>query len=597
MIEIIKNSYEDFKASYKKYLSFELIYMLLASFIFVPLISLIFNRMLKIMGTGTLLNADVYKIASSYTGIIGMLLISFLAVVILYIEFGVMIIIAQKRYFDRNILVSEALVTTIRKLPKLLGFGFLQLIPILLLITPFIDSSTLPVLLDFNIPIFLTSEVYQSYFSIIIYLFVFLIIVYLFIKWIFTLHYIFIEEKSVWDAMKLSMRITRDNKLKILLSLSLLNVSIFVAGFLVMTMISQVATMLDTKVIGDIISNYLITFSSYITIIFSLLLLPINIIIITRLFYRFNTNQGDSVDDQLLLETSKKLNEFEHYVTRFFTKRKKALTTIVVLFLTGMFLINYTVNETIVYLKWDVSVASHRGDLKSAPENSMSSIRSAIDKGVDAIEVDVQITKDGVIVLNHDYDLERIAGVSSTVKDMTYEEVSKIDIGRLYSEDFIGEKIPTLDEVLGNLKQEETKLIIDVKTAESSVELAEGVVELIEKHDMEDVSYIQAFDNELLQEIRNRNSEIKIGQILYLAVGNLSSLDVDFYTIRQSMLTERFIENARENNREVWVWTVNSKRNMKEVLKYDIDGIITDYPEKVQNVLGVNFSQQSQSDN
>jgi glycerophosphoryl diester phosphodiesterase len=69
----------------------------------------------------------------------------------------------------------------------------------------------------------------------------------------------------------------------------------------------------------------------------------------------------------------------------------------------------------------------------------------------------------------------------------------------------------------------------------------------------------------------------------------LSSLDVDFYTINQNILSEKFIRDARRNEREVWIWTVNIERNIKKVLKYDIHGIITDYPEKVQKLIDVNF--------
>lgn len=81
------------------------------------------------------------------------------------------------------------------------------------------------------------------------------------------------------------------------------------------------------------------------------------------------------------------------------------------------------------------------------------------------------------------------------------------------------------------------------------------------------------------------NAEIKIGQILYFAIGDLSLLDVDFYTIEQVMLTEQFVKRAHRKGREVWVWTVNSERNLKEVLKYEIDGIITDYPARAHQMV------------
>ncbi|MDL4839326.1 glycerophosphodiester phosphodiesterase [Aquibacillus rhizosphaerae] len=591
MLTVLKNGLQDFKVSYKKYLSFELIFLLLTSFIFVPVISFIFNRMLKVMGNGALLNAEVYKIASSYTGVVGMLIISFFAVIILFLEFGILIIIAQKRYFNKNILISEAFVTALRNLPKLLGFGVFQFIILLFLLTPFINIPVLPALLDFNMPIFLTSQFYESYLVIIIYVTVFLLVMYLSLRCIFMFHYIFIEGKTIWEAMKASFKITKYNKLRILVSLFLLNIVFFLFGFLFVTFISNLVSLIETKIIGDIVENYLLTFSSYMTITFSLLLIPINIIIITRLFYQYKLNQSDEIQDQLHLNTNKSLARVENYLIHFFTKRKYTLLFVIMVFLTGSVVINYSVHDNIVYLKWDVSVASHRGDLMNAPENSMSSISSAIDKGVDAVEIDVQMTKDGVVVLNHDTNLQRIAGLPSKISNMTFEEVSKIDIGQLYAEEFKGERIPTLNAVLEEVKQEDVKLIIDTKPVDTKEGFVEKVVQAIEFYDMEGTTYIQSFDYDILREVRMLNSNIKIGQIIYLSAGNLSSLDVDFYTIRQSMLTERFIDNAREQNREVWVWTVNTERNMNQVLKYDIDGIITDYPEKAQNVIGIDFAQ------
>src|SRR5690554_3723088 len=108
MFQLIKLSFIDFYKSYKKYISFALLYMLLTSFFAVPMISFIFNRMLLMLGPGTLLNADVYKIALSLPGFVGMLLISFIVLVIYFLQFGVIIIISQKTYFSKNLLISEA---------------------------------------------------------------------------------------------------------------------------------------------------------------------------------------------------------------------------------------------------------------------------------------------------------------------------------------------------------------------------------------------------------------------------------------------------------------------------------------------------------
>ncbi|WP_256200807.1 glycerophosphodiester phosphodiesterase family protein [Virgibacillus halodenitrificans] len=571
---------------------FEFIYSLFASILFAPFLSYIFNRMLTVIDDGSLLNSEVFSLGLSISGIMGTLFVSFFAVAFLFVEFGVLIILAEKSYFNKQVYISEAFLTAVKKLPRLLGFGFIPLVFLLLLFIPFIDASTLPPLFDVNITIFLTDLLYESLIAKVVYFSLFLGMGYLFVRWIFALHYIFIENKSIWQALRSSWNCTKKNKIRVVWYVLFVNILIFLAGFVLMNAVSELTTIIDSKVIGDFIGNYLLTFASYFTMLMSLVFIPVNLLVLTRLFYEFQERKGVQIKDSLKLGRSSYLLQVEKKVGRFLSRRKSFFISATVVVLSLLFAINYVVNDSLVYLKWDVEIASHRGDLKHAPENSMSSIRSAIRKGVDAVEVDVAMTKDGVIVLSHDLDLKRVAGVSDKISNLTYEEIKQIDIGRLYGEEFIGERIPTLDEVLKVMQENDTKLIIDLKSAEPGRGFAEKIVELVEKNDSDHLAYVQSFSYELLQDIRKRNETIKIGQILFLSAGNLSKLDVDFYTIRESMLTERFIERAKKQNREVWVWTVNIKRNMKEVLKYDIDGIITDYPERAQRVLEIGLEGQ-----
>lgn len=592
MLTLLKNSWSDFKESYLQYILFEFIYSLFASILFAPFLSYIFNRMLTVIDDGSLLNSEVFSLGLSISGIMGTLFVSFFAVAFLFVEFGVLIILAEKSYFNKQVYISEAFLTAVKKLPRLLGFGFIPLVFLLLLFIPFIDASTLPPLFDVNITIFLTDLLYESLIAKVVYFSLFLGMGYLFVRWIFALHYIFIENKSIWQALRSSWNCTKKNKIRVVWYVLFVNILIFLAGFVLMNAVSELTTIIDSKVIGDFIGNYLLTFASYFTMLMSLVFIPVNLLVLTRLFYEFQERKGVQIKDSLKLGRSSYLLQVEKKVGRFLSRRKSFFISATVVVLSLLFAINYVVNDSLVYLKWDVEIASHRGDLKHAPENSMSSIRSAIRKGVDAVEVDVAMTKDGVIVLSHDLDLKRVAGVSDKISNLTYEEIKQIDIGRLYGEEFIGERIPTLDEVLKVMQENDTKLIIDLKSAEPGRGFAEKIVELVEKNDSDHLAYVQSFSYELLQDIRKRNETIKIGQILFLSAGNLSKLDVDFYTIRESMLTERFIERAKKQNREVWVWTVNIKRNMKEVLKYDIDGIITDYPERAQRVLEIGLEGQ-----
>src|SRR5699024_7121435 len=163
MHTFFKNSWDDFKSSWYQYVTFEIIYSLIASILFVPFLSYLFNRMLHIISDGNLLNNEVFSLALTFRGIIITICISFLAVSFLFIEFGTLIVLAEKNYRKQTIYISEAFLTALRKLPKLLGIGFIPLLFLLVIVLPFLDVSTLPPLFDVNMTIFLTDLFYDSW--------------------------------------------------------------------------------------------------------------------------------------------------------------------------------------------------------------------------------------------------------------------------------------------------------------------------------------------------------------------------------------------------------------------------------------------------
>src|SRR5690606_7145078 len=116
------------------------------------------------------------------------------------------------------------------------------------------------------------------------------------------------------------------------------------------------------------------------------------------------------------------------------------------------FFISSQINESLLYSGRSIHIAAHRGDELRAPENTLSAIDSALKHGATIIEMDVQRTRDGVLVLHHDTSLIRMAGVPEPVSYYTYEELSAFDVGIRFSEEFSGERIPTLEEALLHVK-------------------------------------------------------------------------------------------------------------------------------------------------
>ncbi|MDQ0062656.1 glycerophosphodiester phosphodiesterase [Paenibacillus harenae] len=592
MLRLLGKSVRDFRASYPKLLLFEYLYMLLTSAVIIPVITFIFNRVLTVIGSGSLLNGEVYRLGLSYEGVFGLILIGLVASFALFIELCVLIIMVQQRYFGREVTIMDALFTTLRQTPRLLGFGVVQLLVFLLVLIPFIDSPlSASFYALFNVPIFLRSKVMSASTTMtIVYILVLIAALYTVLRWIFVLHFTMLEGKTITEAIRSSLALTRGRRLQLFFSLFLLNAAIFGFGFVSIHTLSLLPSWLDINVLKVFTAHYSLTLSTILTYMLTLLLLPINMIFLTRLFYYLGRNKGVKPLNRVRVYRSR-LGRLEERISAYLRDKGRRRTRLIYIAIAAVYLslalfLGFKANDNLVYAKWSVLISAHRGDTDNAPENSLPSILSAIEKGIQSVEIDVQMTKDGVAVLNHDYNLRRVSGVTKRVSELTYVELSDIVIGRDANGDPI--PIPTLSEALSE-SQGRIKLLLDLKPYGPSGDLVRSVVGLVQYFGMEEDVYIQSFDSQTLQQIRAIAPEIKIGQILYFALGDLSALDVDFYTIEKVMLTEQLVERVHAAGREIWVWTVNSQRNMKEVLKFQIDGIITDYPVRAQSMVELNL--------
>lgn len=236
-----------------------------------------------------------------------------------------------------------------------------------------------------------------------------------------------------------------------------------------------------------------------------------------------------------------------------------------------------TLNKTI-------HVTAHRGSSKSAPENTLSSIDLAIREQADYAEVDVQQTKDGSLVLLHDSNLRRVAGLDQNIWELSDQEVRKLDVGRWFSPTFAGEKMPFLEEVIEAVKGK-IKLNIELKYYGGGQNLAERLVELIREQNFAHQCVITSFNYGIISQVKSLDRGLKTGLITAKKVTNVSELDVDFYSVHKLIATNKFIRNAHAHGKDVHVWTVNRRLNMEILLARGVDNIITDTPKKLRALL------------
>ncbi len=226
----------------------------------------------------------------------------------------------------------------------------------------------------------------------------------------------------------------------------------------------------------------------------------------------------------------------------------------------------------------------HRGASKYAPENTFSSYIKAVEMGADGIEIDVHKSKDGHLIVCHDEKVDRTTNGKGFIKDLSLKEIKALDAGSWFSKDFIGEKVPLLEEVLEFVKKEDILLNIEVKNGPIFYDkIEEDVINVVKAYDLVEQTIISSFNHYSLAYIKNIAKEFKTG-ILYIA-GMLEPWEyaksVGASAIHPLFLTinKEVVKQCQQNGIKVNPFTVNGEEELKLMKLFNVDGVITDCPD------------------
>ena len=232
-------------------------------------------------------------------------------------------------------------------------------------------------------------------------------------------------------------------------------------------------------------------------------------------------------------------------------------------------------------------VVGHRGWRQKYPENTLVSFRAAIELGVDAIELDVYLTKDDRLVVIHDSDTERTTGVPGSVRDMTLDEIRRLDAGRWFSPEFAGERIPALEEVM-ELAAGKVALAVEVKPpGGTSARLSEKLIPLVKSYPGDVV--VHSFDANYLREFRALCSDVDTGLLCMASAGTVAlAKEIGCTALHPAWqtLTHELNAAARRAGLNIMVWTVRSEEDCHAVLdRLDVDAIGADCPDVLLKIL------------
>lgn len=246
-------------------------------------------------------------------------------------------------------------------------------------------------------------------------------------------------------------------------------------------------------------------------------------------------------------------------------------------------------------------VIAHRGGAGLWPENTLHAFENARALVVDVIETDVRSTSDGVLVVIHDATVERTTDGNGRVSEMTLAELKKLDAGFRWSPDGgktfplrgRGITIPTLEEVFNALPQ----MQFNIEPKQETPSIIEPLCRLLRKHEMTKKVVVGAFNSAVLNQFRRACPEVitsasadEVGKFLALQTGvpfapAVRALQVPEFVGGRRLLTQKFVEDAHSRNLKVHAWTVNETEDMRRLLEMKVDGIITDYPDRLMSLL------------
>jgi glycerophosphoryl diester phosphodiesterase len=230
-------------------------------------------------------------------------------------------------------------------------------------------------------------------------------------------------------------------------------------------------------------------------------------------------------------------------------------------------------------------IYGHRGLNDSAPENSMAAFDKAIQEGADGIEFDVQLSKDGEVVVIHDFTVNRTTDGQGAVSEKSLAELKALNLlddkGRTL-------KVPTLKEIF-EAYQENVLLNIELKNpSRFTNDICEKVVQLVDEFELQDRVLISSFDHRLLKRVSDLNPNIRLGVLMYSYLLNpidyIENLGFVPHSIHPAteFVDEDFIALLRNHGHKVYVYTVNDPDDMAYLSQIGVDGIITDRPSQMQ---------------
>ena len=559
-----------------------LAYVALSVALFTPLVGIVGQFLLGLSGQSVLSDLDIAYFFLTPLGMAALILFAALLMTILVFELASLMAISAGSVQGLHIGIMSSLYFTARRAKRIFLFATRLIIRVLVIILPFLAVGTaiawfLTTDHDINYylsekpPVFLAAVVIIG----LLLLTMFAVLIRKLLAWSLALPLLLFTDVSPARSFVESENLIQKHKLLFLMALGIWALAGLVLGAVVLGSVHFLGARLvplffDSINLLALVLGGLVALLSLGNLLVTTLASGTFACLLVVLFDQYGPALK-AID----LANSKQGRRWRVTVPRF-VLLLIGFTVVAVLF--GTWLMNG------IQTRDDVAVIAHRGAAGKAPENTLASVRQAMKDSADWIEIDVQESMDGEVVVIHDSDFMKLAGKDLKVWDSTLKELREIDVGSWFGPEFSAERVPTLTQVLEETRGQ-SRVLIELKYYGHDQQLEQRVVDIVEKAGMVNEVAVMSLKLSGIKKFHALRPDWVVGLLSSKAIGNLYDLDMDFFAINMGMATPGFIRNVHLADKQVFVWTVNDQVSMSRMISLGVDGIITDEPELARNVL------------
>ena len=525
------------------------------------LIARIFQLALTLAGEEHLDKNNILHILTNPYSFIILNLLILIVAFFMFIEFSILTFTIYGQLTDKKYSYRSILKNAWNKTKNLAGFQTLFFIIYFIITIPTINLGVKSVLAkNLFIPKFISGEIMKTNSGFIIWGSIMIVFAYLNLRLIFTLPLTAVGDENILDSIKRSWELTKTGKRKLIITIILFETIYIIIAVILIGVITFLCICVDKDGNNPIVQT--LFFSAISAIIFFIGVLSKITVITSLVTVLIDQNE---ISEELV----NNLNE---------NKKKSRLAAT---FTTIIIIIAAIINSFNIYgngVNKNSETIAHRGYIYKGVENSIEALEGAAEVGANYVELDILLTKDNKFVVMHDYNLKRLAGINKQVKDMNYDEV----VGLPIKQGDYTSKIPSLEEFVNKAKDLNMNLVIELKPHGSEPSnYVDILIEEIKKLKLENYKFM-SLNSKVMEELETKAPNLETGYVIPLQFGNFHKSNVDFFVIEDFSYRDRLVEQAKKQNKKVFVWTINDPALITKYLQSPADGIITDEPELVK---------------